>query len=354
MAATKYTKSISSDFPNHKVATDRLAQDVRNSAITTALDYINTSGDDCDIWFKAELSSGDVGVLSGLCLAHLGEALLNEMQQVQLPGQQKLDNATLVALAPREGIEVVKATHNLCDKTTWFQGSARIEGELLSSLDDLTYTSLHDWWVDLVHGKVYEEEQAEGYGVGIYVDGVEQQSGFEIDYILGSLTFEQSQNGKVVTADYSYAGSSEWRLAPYPGRVLCVEKAEVQLTDDLDLTSPFLLELWGFVDVFAPEMAESNGGPVPNGTQIKLGSAVYRNVAQILDEAKGSYPPIPPLGGVGGLKHTMYVFPFVYLATKELHSNYGMEYRIYVEGDVAFGGERATATFYCMCREEVV
>jgi hypothetical protein len=72
---TKYTYSISTDFPHHVVDPSRLTQEVRESAIAAALDYINTSGDDCDIWFKAALSSGDEDILDGLVAVHSGEAL---------------------------------------------------------------------------------------------------------------------------------------------------------------------------------------------------------------------------------------------------------------------------------------
>ena len=75
MPATKYTYSISVDFPNQIVATDRLSIEIKDSAIVTALDYINTSGDDCDIWFKDALSGGDETILDGLVAAHTGEPL---------------------------------------------------------------------------------------------------------------------------------------------------------------------------------------------------------------------------------------------------------------------------------------
>lgn len=73
--ATKYTYSIQDDFPNHAVAADRLAQEIRNSAITIALDYASTSGDDCDIWFKASLSGDEETVLDGIVANHSGEPL---------------------------------------------------------------------------------------------------------------------------------------------------------------------------------------------------------------------------------------------------------------------------------------
>jgi len=80
MSSTKYAYSISGDFPNDKVATDRLAQEIRDSAILTALDHIDTSGDACDVWFRAELSSGDVDVLDALVAAHSGEPLADPVE----------------------------------------------------------------------------------------------------------------------------------------------------------------------------------------------------------------------------------------------------------------------------------
>ena len=57
MAAVGYIKSISWDFPNQKVATCRLEQEIRESAIVTALDRIDTAEGNCSIRFKAALSS---------------------------------------------------------------------------------------------------------------------------------------------------------------------------------------------------------------------------------------------------------------------------------------------------------
>jgi len=352
--AVKYTYSIQSDFPQHAVSPDRLLKEVRDSAVTIALDYINSDATSCDLWFKADLPTADKSLLDSLVAAHSGEPLPDEALAVVLPGTQELDHATLVSLSPRQGTEVVRATHNLCDATTWWEGSTRVESEVLTdSGDGLRWVSQHPVWIDLDHGKIYEEEQiVEEYRPVISVDGVEATD-YVIDYQTGDVTFATSKAGQIVTATYNYAVTSTWTLVPYPGKILCVEQAEIQLSADIQMDSPFVLELHGYVDVFAPEMAESNGGPVPNGTKIKLGAAVYKTVAQIIDEAKGSYPPIPPIGGsIGGTQNTFYVFPFVYLATKELRASYGMEYHVYVLGDTVYGGERATATFYCVCRDE--
>jgi len=84
MASVKYSYSISTDFPNQKVATDRLTLEIQESEIVTALDYINTNGDDCDIWFKASLSSGDSNILDDIVDTHNGEPLPQPIQDINI------------------------------------------------------------------------------------------------------------------------------------------------------------------------------------------------------------------------------------------------------------------------------
>ena len=68
---TKYTFSISADFPNQEVNSTILTDEIQASSITHALDYINTSNDDCDIWFKNTLTSAEEATLSGIISAHV-------------------------------------------------------------------------------------------------------------------------------------------------------------------------------------------------------------------------------------------------------------------------------------------
>jgi len=76
MAATKYTFSISADFPNQKVDSDSLTSEVNaDGGITTALDCINTSGDDCDIWFVDALAAPEVTALNAVVAAHQGDPI---------------------------------------------------------------------------------------------------------------------------------------------------------------------------------------------------------------------------------------------------------------------------------------
>jgi hypothetical protein len=72
MTATKYTYSITDDTLNGALYTDTLVTSIRNSAIVTALDYVDSSGDVLDIWMKAALSGGDETILDGVVAAHDG------------------------------------------------------------------------------------------------------------------------------------------------------------------------------------------------------------------------------------------------------------------------------------------
>ena len=63
--ATTYTYSIAADFPDSSVNSDKLAQEISQSSIVTALDFIQRAGDTLDIVFKASLSTGDKTTLDG-------------------------------------------------------------------------------------------------------------------------------------------------------------------------------------------------------------------------------------------------------------------------------------------------
>lgn len=69
----KYTYLIG-DFPNDKVDTYKLSVEITYSDITRALDYINSNPVECDIWFKAPLTSEDWTTLSGIVSEHDGES----------------------------------------------------------------------------------------------------------------------------------------------------------------------------------------------------------------------------------------------------------------------------------------
>lgn len=110
MATTTYTYTISTDFPNGKVAPDRLAQEIRESSIVTALKGIDTDADVCNVEFKDPLSAGDRITLDGnqspppagsLIGDHSGDPL-TDVQEVSIDNTRydRDDNKWIVAISP--------------------------------------------------------------------------------------------------------------------------------------------------------------------------------------------------------------------------------------------------------------
>jgi hypothetical protein len=82
MSNTVYTFSIQNDFPNHRVEPYTLQYEIQTSSITHALDYINTEGDDCNIFFKEELLMVDAtSTLPSIVASHQGNVIIEEPPQ---------------------------------------------------------------------------------------------------------------------------------------------------------------------------------------------------------------------------------------------------------------------------------
>lgn len=91
---SQFNYSISEDFPNGKVAPDRLVQEIRDSTITVALNAVTTGGDVCTISFKADISSGEEATLDSIVASHSGEPLIQTPLSVKQVDTSGLDPET--------------------------------------------------------------------------------------------------------------------------------------------------------------------------------------------------------------------------------------------------------------------
>ena len=66
MTKYSYTKEVNSD---------RLTQEITQSAITIAIDHLDCTSSTVDVWFKAELSVGEVTILDAIVNAHINSEL---------------------------------------------------------------------------------------------------------------------------------------------------------------------------------------------------------------------------------------------------------------------------------------
>lgn len=68
-----YTYSISEDFPNEKVAPEKLRQEIVGSGeFAPTFEGVDTHGDDCDLTFGAALSEAEEAALDAIVAAHDG------------------------------------------------------------------------------------------------------------------------------------------------------------------------------------------------------------------------------------------------------------------------------------------
>ena len=274
--------------------------------------------------------------------------------KVPLVLERNADGVPLSTSEPRVGSELIMVTPNFCDKTTWYTASQRVTAETLTdSGDGLTFTSAHQSWINLYAGTVFDEDvtnQEGPYTVSVesdatpmaMVDPLYPEGGgdYTVNFAAGTLTFAASQTGKTVTATYSYATTSDWVLSPDPGKAIDIEVVEAQFSSNIVFKDTIKFEIWGY-----------NPADLPN--KIMYGETSYKSMRNFVDEALGSYPVIPVIGGDEGrgLTAAIYGFPFRYGTIRRLTSASGLELRIRLAHDIQFTGEHATATFYCTVRD---
>lgn len=285
------------------------------------------------------------------------------------------DGAAVVAIEGRIGKEVIYASHNYCDVETWYSESARVTDESLTD-NAGTWEAVNQNWICICGGKIMDEDaisedqtifepgDPHGYKVKVVVDGTEKTmrlplettgGDYTVDYAAGTVTpITEDWTGLSVVCSYSHATTSGWIIRPLPGKALVIVKSEVQFSQNIGMNAAIKMEAFGNVTYFAPTLAVSGGGQIPDGTPVPIETTYYRSLDQLIDEAIAAFPLIPALssGTNRGFSQDRIVFQFFYGAAKGLFDSLGMFIRISLVGDEPFTGERATATFYCNSKSD--
>lgn len=265
------------------------------------------------------------------------------------------DRLDLFTPEPRTGKELILVTHNFSDPTTWYTESVRVTNETLSNISlGFVWASAHVNWIDMTHGKLFDEDALcididHGYSIEVRVNGVVKQqrepfatSGgdYTVDYDLGRITFSSAHIGATVTASYSYENGSMWKLIPEDTKRIDIEQAEAQFSKDVILNDSILFDIYVY-----------NPYDLPN--KILYNRSSYKKMSNFIDEALGSYPIIPAIGGSErGTSQDIYGFPFRYGTIRKILSSQGTELQVSLKDNKKFDGEYATATFYCTVRDE--
>jgi len=317
--------------------------------------------------FKFQLNDG----ISDLSMIDAIDLVRNYQQKFPMQS----DGIPIMTVGPREGLEWSLCSHNFSDKCTWFGDSVRVNDEVLSdSGDGLIFVSAHENWIDMSSGRMHRDdlwvmmqqlshpEDPHGYQVVIKIDGVvaimrepyETSGGdYEVNWDEGKIEFFGDQSGKIVTASYNYATTSNFYLRPfYPGNVLIVEDVEADLSEDSIMTDTICYGGWHYED----------------DQSICDGVIKYKRTSQIAAEAKGNFPILVAVGATEvekqiadikefrrksrGMKYSCQAIPFKYATARYILSSNQSEVRVYTEHHRAMIGESVTITFYCTEKSE--
>lgn len=248
-----------------------------------------------------------------------------------------------VIVVEAEGSFKAIVSHDFNDKCTWYQNSQEIIGENLTHKPAETplgkvYESSNSFWIDMTHGRhAREYELAASYPVKIYDDGIElvENQDFSIDYSSGKVILDENYtaNGNI-TADYWYATNSEFILGPDSGKILKIEHAEIDFSDDT-IMSPVSFQIWAY-------------NPVDPPNKIKVDEVIYKNEKDVLKIAN----TVQHISKWGVMANDVKRCEFVYSRTIDLKSSLGLELRIRILNDTPFGGGWSTATFYTSSENE--
>lgn len=373
MPNTTYTYSKAADFPNGSINPTKLQKEIAASAIITALDHISTEGDVVRIVFKDALSATDKTILDGdisspaggLIAAHdasisaetMPVAFINE-NGVPMPAHFDSEGLLRSTSELPDGDKFNLYSVNWCDKCSWYEGSTKVtDGALTDTNDGLTFSSPHDFWIDLRHGRITGEDvitRDGSYLVVVKVNGVtkteadpgQTNNDFHVDYENGNVIFHSSQAGNTVTATYWYAVTGDFTVAPPAGKKFVLQRVEVQFSRNIILKDTMIFQPFGYVQDFAPQYCPV---PYPPNTIIPLGDPyTYKTAADYVNDSNGSYPLIPAFGGNSwrGQPDDMIILTWTYVSKTALCSSKGMSIKLSMLENVAHEGDLATVTFY--------
>lgn len=313
------------------------------------------------VTIKTYLLNMTDGDLAYKCYVHadgdMSDELTDYADNYQSKSNRKLDNKTpdsnipKVAIYKAQGDSEIKVSHDFTDKTTWYQESVKVMNEVLVVESGKIYTSSKTYWIDGNHGKIYMEDDITSDGTPMVYGGVPKYlaiiknngsdlvmgQDYEIDYVTGKVTLDASYTPSGdVTATFYYATTSMFTVIPEMGKMLNLQKSELQFTDDLVMNTPVNFDIYVY-----------NPMDLPN--KILYKRTKYKNIKDIINAANLGQGYIP---AVDVMTRPVLVFPFDYATEKTLRSSQGAELRISLVNDVPFTGEWGTVTLYVMSEDE--
>lgn len=354
------------EFTNNLCNSSQLITEIENSAITIALDRIDTTSTTINIWFKAEISVGEETLLDSLVSSHIALADIPDTVEVKIventTSPKDADDNLKITMQPRVGSGATIISHNFGDPCTWYEKSVLVTDEVLTTKVNAVYDiykCINLNIIDIEHGRLtFDNRVDQKYKIQVKVNDVTVTTGFTFNYELGEVTFQTPLTiSDEVKLTYYYATTNEFTITPTSGKKLKVEHVELQFSVDIDMHNKThcYFEERGY-----------NPYDLPN--KITYKTAIYKNLMNFIDESNNKmFNTIPARDN---MINAMDIFVWEYPVSRIMKSTQGAEVLIYMldvdPNSPTYGLktkalknkdgnnlERAVATFYCLSETDV-
>lgn len=354
------------EFTNNSCNASQLIREVEDSAITIALDRIDTTSTTVSIWFKAELSGGEETLLDSLIANHIALADVPDTVEVKIVENaatlKDADDNQKVTIQPRVGSGATLITHNFGDPCTWYEKSVLVSNEVLTpkvgGVYDI-YECINNNVIDIEHGRLtFDNRIDQKYKIQVKVNDIVVTTGFTFNYELGEITFQTPLTvSDEVKLTYYYATTNEFTIIPTTGKKLKVEHVELQFSVDIDMHGKTQCHF---------EERGYNPANLPNKMTYK--TAIYKNLMNFIDESNNKmFNTVPARDN---MTKDMDIFVWEYPVSRIMKSTQGAEVLIYmldvdpnsptyglktkaIKNKDGNNLERAVATFYCLSENDV-
>lgn len=225
MAETTYSYTISTDFPklgggapsgNGVCNSTKLDEAIRASSIVTALNRIDTNGDDCDIVFNAALSVEDKTILDGDTVGPVGGIIASTdntpskaLMQVDIENFASVENTSEGHVVPRVVIQPGRTGYYMCDRDIRVS-TAIVDSSALEDLKVNPSTNKQEPWGEVSLVGCYKMSGAD------YIECVDQADADTnaVLTIFDYLAINQTTDSPI---EYDFKGGALWSDASLTG-----------------------------------------------------------------------------------------------------------------------------------------
>jgi len=197
--STKYVYPVS-DTANDLVDVGSLTQEIADSTIAIALDYIAVDGVDVDIWFKAAISGAEETTLDGIVAAHTGEPL-PDVQDVSIDNFGTLEDPT--KNIQRVVVQPGRTGYYMCDRDVKVCTSMYAAADALEDLKVIVSDNTQEPWGEFSLVGCYKLSE----GAYVSCDDQDDANANAVLSVFDFLVVDQTTEEEI---EYDFKGGCLW------------------------------------------------------------------------------------------------------------------------------------------------